>query len=489
MVTSLIGNKRPLELCNLNQSPYIIIYYNMAPKTKSPEKVAFYSCSECHSEFTGSECPTCGNKEDNVKLAADGLAQSDHKKKVIFGDLSSFKRTDDIINPTSSLADEVAQMDYETAKTNIRDMYVLKTDINKKELEMKALQKKRELEEFRKSGELPGQYQNSYGSRPGQMGMNPGMQPDPYQQSIFPQYSPQAALVSSLTRMDKDKRKDFLDQLSEASPEALHALSGMMQNPQQQQQYVDPRMYGGMGMSPYGLPPWMMPPQHQPQQQEQTNPLDMAVSIIQTFSELNEKNKPHTDDSIKEMLREQREEIKALRERVQSPASTNPDIAAILNKMNDMQTQINQSHQPKSVGDSIKEISTLLTGFREIGLIKEPVVPGETVDDKIKMKELEHKIKVEEKQQELEEKKLSAQEHRTQLGQKIFMSALQGSMFKNKTPENPEKKQGNVNPAIRSSYITEKPTTKETIINEVSTEAGVVRETRPTVKSLNNVVV
>jgi len=483
-------DKLLLELYNLNQSPYIIIHYNMATKTKSPEKDANYLCTDCNVEFTGTECPECGNNKGNLKLAKDGIDQQLHKKATVFGNLGAFKPANDILNSSQDFAEKAALQDMEEMNNNMRASYVLKSEIKKKELEMQALQKKREYESILKGGEGSMQGQNPYGNRNGQMGMNPGMQQDPYQQSIFPQFSPQAALISSITRMDKDKRKDFLDQLSEASPEALHALSGMMQNPQQQsQQYGSPGMYGGMPMNPYSIPPWMMPPPQQPQQQEQTNPLDMAVSIIETFSKLNEQNKPQTDDSIKEMLREQREEIKALRERVQSPGSTNTDIAAILNKMNDMQNQINQSHQPKSVGDSIKEISTLLTGFREIGLIKDPIIPGETVEDKIKLKELDFKIETQKKTQELEEKKLSAQEQRTQLGQKIFMSAMHGSLFKNKSPETTEKKINNPNPAIRSSYVTEKPASKDTFINEVSTEAGTVRETRPTVKSLNNVVV
>jgi len=320
--------------------------------------------------------------------------------------------------------------------------------------------------------------------------MNSGMPQDPYQQSIFPQFSPQAALVSSLTRMDKDKRKDFLDQLSEASPEALHALSGMMTAPQQQQQYGSPGMYGGMPMNPYGMPPWMMQQPQQPQQQQsQADPMEMAMNMVATIFELTNKAKPPADDTMKDMLREFKDEMKSMRERIDTSRNSSPIDSAILEKMNSLQNQINQSHQPKTVADSITEISTLMEGFKKIGLIKEPVVAGETVDDKIKLKELEHKIKVEDKQQELAEKKLSADEQKLQFGQRIFATELQKSLFKNKTPDDPDKKPGNVNPNVKSSFVTEKPSNSNTFISEISTEGGTVRETRPTVKSLSNVVV
>ncbi len=453
----------------------------MATKTKSPEKDAFYSCSECHNEFTGTACPTCGNKEGNTRLAPDGLAQTDHKKNVLFGNIGNFKSTDDIMNPNTSLADKVAQMDYEQATTNMRDMYVLKTEINKRELELKALQKKREYDEIKNSSGVASSGQNPYGQRQNPAGNSYGMPPDPYQ-SIIPPFNSQAQLINSLMKMDKDKRAEFLDSLASAQPEALQNLSGML-NPAPQM-----NLYGNPGYPPNPMiNPWMMQnmmlqqaQQHQQPQHQQSDPLELAVSIIQTISELQEKNKPPVDDSMKEMLREMREEVKNLRERVINPPSNNSNNDVVLEKINSLQSQINQSHQPRSISDSITEISTLMDGLQKIGLAQRPD-SGKTVDDDLKLKEFEHKVSREDKELALQEKKLVVEEQKSKMGQNLFATMLQKSIARKMKPESQDIKSTSSNAAVHSSFVTERVVTPHNIISEVKSDSGTIREIGPTI--------
>ena len=72
------------RLINLNLLNVILVFMAATKSTtKTPAKV-HYICDMCETEFNGTECPECGNRKGNRKLASDGIEQQLHNSNVVF---------------------------------------------------------------------------------------------------------------------------------------------------------------------------------------------------------------------------------------------------------------------------------------------------------------------------------------------------------------------------------------------------------------------
>jgi len=446
-----------------------------------------YICSACKSEFEGTNCPECGNGKGNIRLAQDGIEHELHKSSHLFS-AGNLRATEDLMmSDSQQLERKRIQMQMEELDDNLREAQVIRTKIKMRDQEM-AL-KRKEIE-AKKLDEQSEDYISGRSNTP------PSQSQQREEQSPFPQMpfmstmSPQAVFMQQLMRMDSKKRAEFIDQLSEADPGALANLSSMFSQaqPQQQQQMYPPMQPNQYGQYPM-IPPWMMQqPQQQTQQQPQTSPIELVKSIF----ELSREMQPPKDDSMKDMMHEFKDEMKKVHDRmdVVLTKERDRDSSPLLEKMNSLEQKFNSGGGGKSIVDQVNDLTSLVEGLEKAGLVKRSGSADKTIDDELKLKEFDFKRETKNREIEIEESRMEAEKSKSDLTQKIVSSLLQRGIQKNmqaREDENentPRAAQASASrtPPTLNRVRTVRPPEPVEVINEVTTESGVVRETRRPVK-------
>lgn len=415
-----------------------------------------YMCSTCTTEFTGKECPVCGEKKQVLELSPEGNIP----KKIYNNTLGSIQdlSTVDSFDPSSIMTVERAKQQAEEMKDNIRESLLLKSHIKKKELEMEKLKKEIEL--------------NNLVANVPYVDKQP-IEKKPQEQTPLISISPQQQVVSQLMRMDKKQREDFLAQLSEADPSALASLSALLSN---QHTAIPPAT---ASINPYTMLP-MIP------QKKETDSVEVASKMVEGVANMMKVMKPQQDNSIKEVIsaikesnsnqpnpielatqmvqtmfgmlqtmqpqgNEQdnglREELKAMNERIEKLYAdrTKEEINAMREEfkreLHDIKRQ--QVAQPRVVTTtsggnttttaipithSLNEIAQVIDGLEKLNLVKR-AGEKESVDDKIKLAKLQHEIEMDKlnhnlKRMQVEAEKVQAESKEKLVGA-LFSKGLQ----------------------------------------------------------------
>lgn len=465
----------------------------MAKTAEKEVQKGAYRCSNCSHEFVGTECPDCGNSKGNVKLASDLIDQKLHSKEYLFSDLKPIEGTE-----ADLLQMKAAKVQVQEFEDNMREAFVARSELKKAEAQIQKLRKEAELAEARANlasgkpiasspiqpgGGYPGAEQSSFGFP--FMGMNP-----------------QTAFMSQLMKMDKEKRQEFLSQLSEADPQALSSLSAMLAPTMPGPGWG---MGGGMGGGSAGMnmPPWMMwqtmqqqmmnQQQQQQPQQQQADPTETALSMMSTMMDLVAKLQPKTDEGLKEMLREYKEELKSMREKMQPGPQSGAVDNRVLEKIASLESQVANTNSRRGFADSFTEVMGFVKGLEEAGIVKRAGSEGKTVDDELKLKKFEHEKSIEEKKMSIEEKRVEAEKVKATTNQGIMAAMFQRALVRNREgqEEGPARKvsagipvAGSAAPRVEGVERVERPPELKpvAIIEERLSEAGRVFETRAPVK-------
>jgi len=115
----------------------------MVTKPKEPKTTMI--CAVCNEEFTGKKCPQCGNGTDNVDLAKDGIPRQTHSDSAAFGSAVSLRPTDVALNQEYEMSQELARSQQSELQDNLRESYVIKSQLKKLELEAKLKEKTNQL--------------------------------------------------------------------------------------------------------------------------------------------------------------------------------------------------------------------------------------------------------------------------------------------------------------------------------------------------------
>lgn len=452
----------------------------MAKALETETEKGKYLCSECQTEFYGKKCPQCGNDKKNLALAPDGIDQELHRTNRVFGSIKDLRTSGEILDPDTVMRDEAVRVQLEEMQGNLRDSYVMKSQIKKKELELEIMRKesalKAEKEALEGKNSPPPQ-------RKGQFGYQdpyypPGMEQP---QSFFPPANAQTAVMSHLMKMNKENRQEFLDSLANADPAAIATLSSLVA-PAAQPAYPNP----------YAMPPWMHPiyAQQAPPQQQQSgpDPMELAVSIINTVSELMKNNQPQGDGGgllnlYKEQMSDLRSEIKELRNRP-PPSASIAELKPVLDDLASIKAQLaNGGAGKKDALSSVREITGVIKDLEEMGLVQKPGPSGKSVEEELKLKEFDHKVKMDEKKVELDEKKISAEKVRSEMA-KGMLGAMFNRSLEKKAGASDKPVAGNrptavVKPVVGQGQVVERP---PEIVAEYPVEGAHVYETRAPVK-------
>ncbi len=441
-----------------------------------------YICSACKTEFEGTSCPDCGNTKGNLRLASDGIEHELHKSSHLFNAGNLRPAEDFMISDSQQLERKRVQMQMDELDDNLREAQVIRTQIKMKDQQM-AL-KRKEIE-AKKLEEQSTEYMSGRSNTP------PSQPQQREEQQQFPNMpfmsnmSPQAVFMQQLMKMDSKKRAELIEQLSEADPGALANLSSMFQQAQPQQQQITqyPNPYGQYPM----IPPWMM--QQQPQQHQQQAPTD-PIALVTSIFELSKQMQPPKDDSMKDMLHEFKDEIKKVHDRMdvvltrERDKDTNP----ILEKINHLEQKFNNGGGGKSVVDQVNELTSLVEGLEKAGLVKRSGSADKTIDDELKLKEFDFKRETKNREIQIEESRMEAEKSKSSLTQSIVSSLLQRGIQKGiqarEDEDNPKSGSGSTSrtPTIINRVRTVSAPASVEAISEVTTEGGVVRETRRPVK-------
>ena len=442
-----------------------------------------YQCADCGVEFFGKKCPQCGNDKVNIVLAPDGIDQKLHTKGVMWS-VKDLSPASEITNPDNIMREEAARVQLEEMQNNMRDSYVMKSQIKKKELELEFMRKDAQLKEEKAVLEGPRQPPGSNGrGQVGQnyqdpYGINMGM-PSSMPQSLFPPSNPQAAVMTHLMKMKKEERAEFLSSLADADPQAVSTLTSLVSPAPTYQ----PQMYPGMN-----IPPWMMPAYNQPQMQQQKDPFELAVSIINAVSELSGGNQPRpSGDSevlqlYKEQLKEMREELKEMRLRPVN-AVQSPDLRSVLDEISSLKTQMAGVRGGNDIVSKVKELASIITDLESAGLVQKPGSEGKTVDDEIRVKQFEHQVKMDEKRAAIDEQKLNTEKTRSEVAKGMLGAMFQRSLAKNTEKEDAGPKVQLIKPSVVGSSV-RTSVQPSVVVEKFPVEGAVVYESRPSVKKI-----
>jgi len=456
----------------------------MAKQEEKPIHKGALMCRDCNTEFVGNECPECGNKKNNTRLASDGIDQGLHTEKSIFGGEMNFVTADDAaigLMQSKQSAERIREFN-----ENMQETYVYKSEIKKKEKEIELMKREAQLREQKlllESGQSilnrnTPQNQNVHQDQSGainpfSMGMNP-----------------QTAFMSQLMKMDKDKRSDFLTQLSEADPQALSVLGSMMAPAQQFGPQINPMVRPGYlpGIDPYATPYMQQmqmammqqqnqQQQHQPARESPEDSITTALTLVGAIQDMMSKNTPKSDDSMKELIREMREEQKELRRKLEErPNNSVADntLRPIIDELANLKHMVIDNVKRPGLSDTLNEINTLVDGLERSGLVSRSGSGERSVDDQIKMKKIEHEISKDEKQLALEQEKLQAEKARLNIGQAMMASLMNRSFKKNAAAGEVSK----VEPVNTRNVITQRVKVAPEVREEIKTDGGSVAEIR-----------
>lgn len=439
-------------------------------ETEKPDNSAFL-CGDCKAEFKGGKsCPECGNTEGNLKLAADGIEQRAHKSKILFNSARELRPVDELINLDNSFSETSAALQKAEMDNNLRDIYVKKSEIKKMELELQHLEKKSQLDAAKERASAgPGAVINSHGGVQQPQSQQPGMDMNAYGSMPFMGMSPQTAFLTGLMKMDKEKRAEFLEQISEADPGALAAMSSML----------SPVQSGGMNPGMMNMPPWMQMQQMMQWQQtqsrpeKQTDPTETAMGIVTAMMTLMEKLKPQSDHSVVDAIKELKEEIKGSR-RSESPSQSH-DINPVIEEVRSLQRQVASLGEKKSITETVGEIREVVEGLVAVGLVEKPGAANKTVDDELKIKKVDFEISRDSRKLEMEEARLKAEADKTNMAKTVMQGLLQRSFLRNRKPDD-----GGESPIKKVVFSQPKPSAApaKEVVEEHVTDGGTVREVR-----------
>ena len=443
---------------------------------KAPEPKTAMICAQCGIEFTGTKCPECGNTKGNTVLAPDGIPIETHAASAAFGTASGLRPTSEALSEEYLMSRELAQGQREELHDNLRESFLIKSKLKKLELEATLRDKKAELS--------PPSVPRAAAPEPQPQ---PMQMPNPFQPNTM---NPQAQFMNHFMKMGVEDRTEFLDQLAEADPQALSTLSGFFtqQQPMMQQQ---------MPMNPYGMPPgnpYMQypPPYMQQQQPEQQmpakDPTETAMSMVDKLQEMSERVKNKEPSELSGILNAMREDQKVMNERLEAMTAErrNTESDALSQRMGQLENKVFIPQQQPGLKEKIHEIKEMVTDLQSIGMMSKPE-SSNTVDEQIKLSQANHLIKKEDREIELQQQQVDEKVAKAELNK-----SLVAGMFKRHLHNELGQPGTEAPPPAVSSYMAQPPvvsraipdTPKEAVIvEEFSSDAGVVRETIPASRS------
>lgn len=429
------------------------------PSQKAAPKAAVkgsFVCASCETEFTGSVCPECGNKAGNRRLAPDGIEQQLHKPEFLLG------FDGDPLSDEYLISLENAKMATEEFKENMRQSQVNASEVKRLESERKLIQKRGEVDRVRDG------WTDTFA--PGEQ--PPGTPEQFPQQPLFGAQSPQAQFMSQLMRMEGEKRAEFMEQLSDADPAALNTLSGMFIQPSNQMS----QMPGNPGMYQQGMyPPWMQqqPQQQEPQQQEST------TTVMREMFGLMKEMQPEKDNSASEIIRDLKDEIKSLHSRLdgvnQGPNGGSGGNDAIIQYIQQLEKKIDNTQQRPTFRDQAHELRETIQDLESIGLVNNNT--GTSVDEKIRLKEIDHQINMETKKFLVEQETIDLEKGKQKIREDFTKSLFTQSFTPVAEVETPATQSGPANPFfnVPAPKVLTKP---KVIVDTIQSDEGVVHEVR-----------
>lgn len=439
---------------------------------KAPEPKTAMICAQCGIEFTGKKCPECGNTKDNTVLAPDGIPIETHAASAAFGTASGLRPTSEALSEEYLMSRELAQGQREELHDNLRESFLIKSKLKKLELEATLRDKKAELG--------PPSVPRAAAPEPQPQ---PMQMPNPFQPNTM---NPQAQFMNHFMKMGVEDRTEFLDQLAEADPQALSTLSGFFtqQQPMMQQQ---------MPMNPYGMPPanpYMQypPPYMQQQQPEQQmpakDPTEAAMSMVDKLQEMSERVKNKEPSELSAILTAMREDQKVMNERIEALAAErhNNESDAFNHRMRQLENKVFTPQQQPGLKDQIHNIREMVTDLQDIGMMSKPE-SSNTVDEQIKLDQAQHQIKIEDREIELQQQQVDAVAQKADLNKSLI-----SGMFKRHLHSELGQPDTEVPVPATSSHMSYPPAESRAIpdnkrdpviVEEFSSDAGIVRETIP----------
>ena len=437
-------------------------------------------CPDCDTEFTGKICPECGTTKNLKPMASDGIPKEMHKDDVVFGNVAQLSTSSELLDDDAELLKERAEYQKAETKDNLREALVLRSQIKNMDLKKQMIQKQIELDRYAVDPVMgpakdwpiavPANQQ-----QPGQEQQSP--------QSLFGPASPQATFMSQLMKMDKDKRGDFLEQLSDADPSAIQTMTGMFQ----QNPMMNPMSNPGMNqMGMYGqMPPWMNPmymqQQQQPQEQGQ-DPMVSAVDMMATMFQMFQQMQPKQDTAANDKMVEFKNSLEKLNDKLDSRMSEKNHAAddSLRSEIHEIKARLSHEQKPQSFSDNVKNMKEIISDLDTMGLINQGGSQDTSIDDKLKLQHANHTIDMENKRFELEKDKVNTDEISANAKQDIVSAMIKGRMQKrfsntvNDAQQQPSQSQTPIQ-RVRPPVQRQKP--KE-VFSEVHTESGVIQETR-----------
>ena len=428
-------------------------------------------CSVCKEEFTGKKCPQCGNSADNTELAKDGIPRQTHSESATFGSAVSLRPTDMALNQEYEMSQELARSQQSELQDNLRESYVIKSQLKKLELEAKLKEKTNQL------APPPQPQQQAPPTIPEQMQM-----PNPFQQ---PGLGPQAMFMNQFMKMTLEDRTEFLDQLAEADPAAMATLSGFFaQQPPMMQQQPMMNPYMQQQMNPYMQmpPPFMQQQQYEPQASAD-DPITVALTMVDKLHDMSSRNQQGASSEESEMIKLLREELRGVNERlsVMTQEGRNVENEAILIELSELRSQMGNSSNNNDLKTQIHSIKEMVTDLQDIGMMHKPESTN-TVDEQIRLSEAHHTIAKEDREIELRKLELKAKEADKEMKKSLVSGLFSRQLQKSIQPPTetplgaiPQRPAVSTGPMNSVVYQPQKP---DVVIDEFITDAGVIKETR-----------
>ena len=447
----------------------------MVVKPKEPKTTMV--CAVCKEEFTGKKCPQCGNGAGNSELAGDGIPKQVHSESAAFGKAVNLRPTDMALNKEYEMAEQMAANQQFEMHDNLRETYLIRSELKKIEQEEKLNQKRVQY------APSPQPQQQAPPPEPQQMQM-----PNPFQQQGL---GPQAMFMNQFMKMTLEDRTEFLDQLSEADPAAMATLSGFFQQqpqPMMQQPMMNPYMQQQMPPYMQMPPPMMQQPQYE-QPMPAEDPTTVALNIVDKLQEMSTRSQqgPVSEDS--QVVALLREELRVVKESLSAMTqdSQNVENQAILMELAELRAHVSTPQEGTDLKTQIHSIKEMVTDLQEIGMMHKPESTN-TVEEQIQLSQAHHNIQKEDREMELEELKLKTteadKEMRKNLVSGLFSRQLQKSIQPpietpiGGIPKAPAVSTGPMNSVV---YHSQKP---DVVVGELISDAGVVRETREPVRKV-----
>lgn len=441
----------------------------MVVKPKDPKTVMV--CAVCNEEFIGKKCPQCGNGANNTELAKDGIPRDTHSQSAAFGNAISLKPTDMALNQEYEMVQELARGQQSELQDNLRESYVIKSQLKRLELEEKLKEKQQQY------APPPQPQQQTSSPNPQQMQI-----PNPFQQQGL---GPQAMFMNQFMKMTLEDRTEFLDQLSEADPAAMATLSGFFQQqpqPMMQQPMANPYMQQQMNPYMQMPPPWMQQPQYEPQAPAD-DPTTVALTIVDKLQDMSARSQQAAPSEESQVVALLREELRAVNERLSAIGneSRNVENEAILMELGELRAQMSVPQGGNSFKDQISDIKSMVTDLQDIGIMHKPE-STQSVDEQIKLSQAHHTIKKEDREIEIRELELKAKETDKAMKKSLVSGLFNRQLQKSLHPPAdvppgamPQHSPGVVSPGHSIVHQSSKP---NVVIDEFISDAGVVTETR-----------